>query len=259
MERGRGRTDDFASKVLDGVVRVFDCEGVENTCYPSSVCGRMGGWQGKRVVVTANSTFRPIPLLRHRQRLAVNQQPAVRKGSPVSRPGHRRPLHRQGEAGQALLRVDRHAVLGKAAVHDADEPIGFALVGGDEHEVVDQAQEQAVIFALLQERQVVPLEVGVEVVAERGREDGALWDAGLLAVVLLADADEVLFDVGGGEGEEVAGGVSFLDGAADEDGIFLFGCEGGFDPLQEGPAVVVGFGDRVPPLGCFSIRFVARS
>ena len=92
------------------------------------------GW-----LFTATSTFRPIPLLRHRQRIAVNQQAAVRKGLPVPRPGHRRPLHRQGEAGQALLSVDRHAVLGHAAVHDADESMGLALIGGDEHEVVDQA------------------------------------------------------------------------------------------------------------------------
>ena len=43
----RGRTDDFAGEVLDGMVGVLDCEGVENGYYPWLVCGRMGSWQGK--------------------------------------------------------------------------------------------------------------------------------------------------------------------------------------------------------------------
>lgn len=85
-------------------------------------------------------------------------------------------------------------------MHCCDELGCFGEGGGDEEEVVYQPEEQAVVGVVIGEQkgEVGALEVGVEVVAEGGGNHRALRDAGFLAVVFLAYADEVVFDVGRG-------------------------------------------------------------
>lgn len=95
-------------------------------------------------------------------------------------------------------------------MHNVNETGRFGAVRRDQQEVVDEAEQQAVLR--VEKGKHADLEVGVEVIAEDGRQNGALRYASLLPVELLADFDEIVLDVGGHELQQIRRVISPLEG-----------------------------------------------
>ena len=109
----------------------------------------------------------PAAIFGDGQRLRVDQGAAVGERGPTLRRGglgDRMSVDLEVEVGQRLARVDGDAVRLHAIVHDLEELPGVVGVGGDEQEVIQQAQEQS--FARGEKGEQLPLQGGVEVVAQ---------------------------------------------------------------------------------------------
>lgn len=192
----------LALEVGAGMARKLDGEGV----------GDRGVFQCRRRCEA--SVFGEI------EGVGVDVRAAVREAEgPGRQSGYSQVVDGKGEVDQGFGWRDGHTVVWDALLHDGDETGGSALVGRDEEEVVDEAEQQAVVDA--QEGQLRLLQIRIEIVAQHGRDDRALRDAGLLAIVFLADLDEVLLDVRAHEPEEVARAVRFAEDAVNVHGVLL--------------------------------------
>lgn len=98
------------------------------------------------------------------------------------------------EVDESFRPADSDAVVGEAGMHDIYEALGFRLICRDEEEVVDEPQQECFVV-VRKEGEMSPLEIGVEIVAKGGRKDRSLRDTALLAIVFLADFDEITLDV----------------------------------------------------------------
>ena len=146
-----------------------------------------------------------------------------------------------GKIGQRLVHADRNAVIRESSMHDSSEALRMGVVGGDEKKVVDETEQQALLF--LQESQLLSLEIAIEEVTEQTAQHRALRNACLLAIEGLPDLDDVLLDVLLEKGEEGGSGLIHGFHACDEDGGFLAGRERALDDVGKGREVVGRVGE----------------
>lgn len=216
--------EDLALERPAGGAGELDREGVEY--------GRGGGCGCLPRVGSGARDAPRLSVLGHVEAGRVDQRAAVGKpGGANVEPGDGSPTDVEVEIDERLGRVDDDAVLGHAGVHGLDEAGGLGPLRGHEQKVVDEAEQEAV--RRVEELQHVHLEVGVEVVAQGRREDGALWDAFLLPKELFANLDEVLLDVGRHQVEDGTRVKVLLEDVFDEDGVVLLQGRIALDEVQE--------------------------
>jgi hypothetical protein len=99
------------------------------------------------------------------------------------------------------------------------EALGLTSIHCDEEKVIKEAKQKTITTK--RKAEDVALKFRIKVVAKYARENGALWDALLLAIVSLSDFDEIALDVLTQKAHQIVLRLVLLHVGVDKDGICL--------------------------------------